>query len=84
MEEQLTIFDLCRPKERLVEEIDKTRAKNFIEKIHYSRLMPQNTIRTFGLFENGELIGVVAYGIPPSPSLCIGVAGIKNRYRVVE
>ena len=29
-------------------------------------------------------MGVVSYGIPASPSLCIGLAGVENRDRVLE
>lgn len=38
----------------------------------------------FGLFVNGELIGVVTYGVPASHPLCIGIAGVENQYRVLE
>jgi len=50
---QMTIFDYCRTQERVVEEIDRKEAKEFVEKIHYSRLLPNNTIRTFGLYKGG-------------------------------
>lgn len=38
----------------------------------------------FGLFIEGELSGVVTYGVPASHPLCIGIAGEKNQYNVLE
>lgn len=38
----------------------------------------------FGLFLNGEMVGVVTYGVPASHPLCIGIAGEKNQYNVLE
>lgn len=51
--------------------------------VHYSRRMPSVT-DAFGLYVDGELIGVVTYGIPASPTLCIGLAGEENQYNVKE
>lgn len=82
--EQINLFDTFRSKERHVEPIPREIAKPFIESIHYSRKLPSNVIKTFGLYEGGVLIGVISYGIPASPSLCIGLAGPENRDRVVE
>lgn len=85
VETQTTIFDLLRDKsKRVVEPIDRIIAKPFVETIHYSRKYPSNIVRAFGLYEGGELIGVVTYGIPASPSLVIGLAGEENRYKVLE
>ena len=38
----------------------------------------------FGLFVDGEMIGVVTYGVPASHPLCIGLAGEENQYNVLE
>lgn len=38
----------------------------------------------FGLFLDMELVGIVTYGIPASPSLCIGLAGEENSDNVLE
>lgn len=38
----------------------------------------------FGLFVDKELIGCVTYGVPASPSLCIGLAGEQNKDNVLE
>lgn len=66
-----------------VERIDTKETKPFILNIHYARRMPSVSY-AFGLFENDRLIGVVTYGQPASPFLCIGVAGKENRSRVIE
>lgn len=70
--------------QRTVEPIEREIAKPFVESIHYSRKLPSNVVHSFGLFEDGEMIGVVTYGIPASPSLCKGLAGEENRDRVLE
>lgn len=51
--EQTNLFDLFRTKERHVEPIPREIAKPFIESIHYSRKLPSNVIKTFGLYEGG-------------------------------
>ena len=38
----------------------------------------------FGLFLDGDLIGVVTYGVPASPPLCIGIAGEENQHDILE
>ena len=59
-------------------------AKPFIMKIHYARRMPVIQY-AFGLLDdNNELVGVVTFGQPPSPTLCIGVAGTENKKNVLE
>lgn len=58
-------------------------ARELITRIHYSRSMP-TVVYAFGLFREGEVVGVVTYGIPASPCLCVGVAGRENRSRVLE
>lgn len=59
-------------------------AKPFIMKIHYARRMPCIQY-AFGLLDdNDELVGVVTFGQPASPSLCIGVAGTENKKNVLE
>ena len=68
---------------REVKRISYADAKPFVLGIHYARKMPCVQY-AFGLFEDGELIGVVTYGQPASPWLCIGVAGRENKKRVIE
>lgn len=80
---QSNLFDQTRS-DREVERIDREVAKPFIENIHYSRKYPSNIVYAFGLYEASELVGVVTYGIPASPSLVVGLAGKENRDKVVE
>jgi len=54
----------------------------FLEK-HYAKRIP-NIIYSFGLFCNSELIGVISYGNPPSPALCVGVCGEEYSSKVIE
>ena len=39
---------------------------------HYAKRMPQ-IMYAFGLYEESSLVGVVTYGIPASPSLCMEI-----------
>jgi hypothetical protein len=78
------LFSLVRDPKRHVEVIDRDTARLFIERIHYSRLLPSNVVHSFGLYEERKLIGVVTYGIPASPALCRGLAGGENKDRVLE
>ena len=78
------LFSLVRSPDRHVEPIDRDTARLFVERIHYSRLLPSNVVYTYGLYDDRILVGVVSYGIPASPSLCIGLAGEANRERVLE
>ena len=55
--EQVILFDLLRTKERTVEAIPRDVAQPFIEKIHYSRKLPSNVTKTFGLYEGGGTFG---------------------------
>lgn len=82
---QTTFDDLLvnAAKEKYVRRISYDETKPFLLKIHYARRMPCIT-DAFGLFLDGELIGVVTYGIPASPPLCKGLAGEKNRDKVRE
>jgi hypothetical protein len=38
----------------------------------------------FGLFIDGEIVGCITYGVPASHPLCVGIAGEKNQYNVLE
>lgn len=81
---QLDVLDwLNRAKEKYVRRISYEQTKPFILGIHYARRMPCIT-DAFGMFENGELIGVVTYGQPATPSICKGLAGESNRHNVLE
>lgn len=56
---------------------------SFIMTIHYARRIP--TIQyAYALFLDDKKIGVITYGQPASPALCVGVAGEEFRYDVLE
>ena len=50
---------------------------------HYAKRIPHISY-AFGLYENNDLKGVVTYGMPASPFLCIGVCGPESRDYVIE
>ena len=50
---------------------------------HYAKRIPQ-IMQAFGLFDESQLIGVVTYGIPPSPALCMGICGQEHSHQVLE
>ena len=50
---------------------------------HYAKRIPQ-IMYAFGLYQDMNLIGVVTYGIPASPSLCMGVCGDEWASKVLE
>lgn len=66
-----------------VERITYEQTKPFLLNIHYARKMPCVQF-AFGLYVDGELVGVVTYGQPASPWLCKGLAGEQNRKHVLE
>ena len=66
-----------------VKKISYEDTKPFILDIHYAKRMPSISY-AYGLFEQDNLIGMVSYGSPASPSLCKGIAGEKNKSLVIE
>ena len=50
---------------------------------HYAKRIPQ-IMFAFGLYDDGQLVGVVTYGIPASPSLCMGICGKDYSDKVLE
>jgi len=57
-------------------------AEPWILKKHYAKRMPQ-IIHSFGLYDT-RLVGIVTYGLPASPFLCMGVCGPENKDMVLE
>jgi len=55
----------------------------WLTKKHYAKRMPQ-IMFAFGLYENSTLVGVITYGIPASPSLCMGICGKEYSDKVLE
>lgn len=50
---------------------------------HYAKRIPQ-IMFAFGLYEETHLVGVITYGIPASPSLCMGICGKEYSNKVLE
>ena len=50
---------------------------------HYAKRIPQ-IMFAFGLYEDSHLVGVCTYGIPASPSLCMGICGKEYSDKVLE
>ena len=50
---------------------------------HYAKRMPQ-IMFAFGLYKDDTLVGVVTYGIPASPPLCMGICGKEYSDKVLE
>jgi hypothetical protein len=57
-------------------------AEPWILQKHYAKRMPQ-IIYAFGLYDT-KLVGIVTYGLPASPYLCMGVCGPENKHIVLE
>jgi hypothetical protein len=62
---------------------NKKLAEPFILDIHYAKRKPSISF-VYGLYDNEELIGICSFGSPASPALCKGIAGEKNRSKVIE
>lgn len=50
---------------------------------HYAKRMPL-IMYAYGLYENNQLIGVITYGLPASPTLCVGICGQEFANKVLE
>jgi len=50
---------------------------------HYAKRIPQ-IMHAFGLYVDEVLKGVVTYGIPASPALCMGICGKEYSDKVLE
>ena len=50
---------------------------------HYAHRVPSISY-AYGLYERRKLIGVCTFGLPASPSLCIGVMGEEKKDIVIE
>ena len=81
MTEVVGLFDDCSG--YAIKEIDSYRAYPFMLNIHYARRIPSITY-AYGLFSDGDLVGVVTYGTPPSSTLCRGICGDEYQKQVLE
>ena len=66
-----------------VGKITRSECAPFILGIHYAKRWPSISY-AFGLFDEGELIGIVTYGTPPSAPLKRGIAGDEYKHQVLE
>ena len=53
-----------------------------LEKHYAKRMCPISF--AFGLYDDDKLVGVVTYGMPASPNLCMGVCGLDYKDKVLE
>ncbi len=66
-----------------VRKIKSTATHDWLTTVHYAKRIP-NITDAFGLFFDRELVGVITYGKPASPFLCIGVCGPEFAKYVYE
>lgn len=66
-----------------VRQIPNKEAHWFLLNIHYAKRIPSISF-TYGLFHDGELVGVVCYGTPASSTLCKGICGEPWQKHVLE
>ncbi len=66
-----------------VQQIPSSEAEPWLLKRHYARRRCCIT-HAFGVYRGPSLIGVVTYGIPPSPHLCRGICGEDLSGSVLE
>ena len=71
------------PLEYKVVQIPYSATKDWILNIHYAKRMPSISY-AYGLYRWGEMVGMVSYGTPASPSLCKGICGEEHRSDVIE
>jgi hypothetical protein len=66
-----------------VVQIPYSATKNWILNIHYAKRMPSISF-AYGLYHYDEMVGMVSYGTPASPSLCKGICGEEHKHNVIE
>lgn len=79
---QPDLFSVGDPDYR-IEPIDPRETYPFLLEIHYAKRIPSIS-HSFGLIREGDLRGVITYGLPPSPTLCRGIAGPDWTPKVIE
>jgi len=57
--------------------------EEWLLKIHYAKRIPL-IMHSFGLYVDKKLDGIITYGMPASPALCVGVCGVDHRHLVLE
>ena len=66
-----------------VKPVTRFDATPFVISRHYAKRFPSVSYY-YGLFDHDELIGIICYGSPPSPSLTIGICGKQFKNEVLE
>lgn len=66
-----------------IEQIEKRDTYWFMLNLHYAKRIPSISF-AYGLIKDGDLVGVVTYGTPPSSTLCRGICGDEYQKDVVE
>ena len=66
-----------------VRQINYEDTKDLILNVHYAKRMPSISY-AYGLFEDGNLVGLVSYGVPASPRVCEGLCGKEHSKKVLE
>ena len=79
---QVSMFDDTSQK-YMIRPIPKTDSHYFLLNVHYAHRIPSISY-AYGLFEYGELNGVITYGTPPSSTLCKGICGAVWEHNVLE
>ena len=68
---------------RSVISIPKESTYQWLLEKHYAKRIPQ-IVYSYGVFVDQVMVGVCTYGIPPSPSLTMGLCGEQYKDMVVE
>ena len=71
------------PHDYTVVQIPYEARKDCILNIHYAKRMPSISY-AYGLYRHDEMVGMVSYGSPASPSLCKGICGEEYKSDVIE
>ena len=66
-----------------IRQIPFSETKHWILNIHYAKRLPSISY-AYGLYRHNEMVGMVSYGTPASPSLCKGICGEEHRSDVIE
>jgi len=77
------VSDVLRKDSFTIEPIDYHTAMNIVVEKHYlHRKSPCS--KAFGLFQDGQILGVVVYGVSASSTLLRGIAGDEEKSNVYE
>jgi hypothetical protein len=63
--------------------IEPKETYDWLLNVHYAKKIPL-IIKAFGLYDGDALVGIVTYGIPASPNLCMGICGQEYSDKVLE